>query len=157
MNEAKVKKLIEFAKKMAQEEEYKSEIFSAVMTAGLMSNIVPGTVPKGEVVPEAQDSTTVKKKLSIREFLISKGPKNDIEKTVAYAYYMENFEGKTSFKRKDLIAAFRASKEIVPKNPDDKIQQCIRKGWMTKAENKGEYALTNTGMQAVEKGFSRGE
>jgi len=97
------------------------------------------------------------KKISIKEFILQKKPKNDIQKTLAIGYYLENFENFCSFNVRDLEKGFRDSKEKVPQNVPDKIQKNIAKGHMMEAaEGKDElkaYVLTNSGEKFVENDF----
>jgi len=99
----------------------------------------------------------VKKKVSIKEFMISKKPNNDVQKTLGIGYYLERYENFSSFNTKDLERNFRAAKEKVPKNAADKVQVNMRKGHMMEAEEKKDnlkaWVLTNSGEEHVENGF----
>lgn len=94
------------------------------------------------------------KKLSIREFLLSKKPKNDVDITLVVGYYLENYQSYTSFNITDIEAGFRSSKETPPDNVNDKINKNIHKGFLMDAEEKkgGKQAwvLTNLGIQYIE-------
>lgn len=104
-----------------------------------------------------QDSNTNGKKLSIKEFVLEKKPKGDVQKTLVISHYLEKYENMTSVNVDDLAKYFRLSKEPVPGNLNDKINMNIRKGHMTEAEekkdNKKAWVVTNTGEQFVENGF----
>ncbi len=101
----------------------------------------------------------VKKKISIKEFMISKKPNNDVQKTLTVGYYLEKCENFSSFNTKDLKKNFRAAKEKVPKNTADKVQLNIKKGHMMEAEEKKDnpkaWVLTNSGEKYVENGFMK--
>mgnify|MGYP001603545790 CR=1 FL=1 len=60
---------------------------------------------------EGSDPLASIKKLSLREFLISKKPSDDVEKALAIGYYLEKFEGLTSFNAGDLESLFEKAKE----------------------------------------------
>lgn len=101
----------------------------------------------------------VKKKASIQEFILSKKPKNDVQKLLSISYYLEKYEGISSFNVRDLENNFRAAKEKVPKNVGDIVQKNIKKGYMMKAEEKKDdlkaWLLTNSGEKHVENEFKR--
>ena len=94
------------------------------------------------------------KKLSIKEFLLTKSPRSDVEKTLVIGAYLEKFERQESFNTKDIGAGFRRAKEKVPANIADMIQKNVAKGYMDLAEKTKDelkaYYLTNSGERAVE-------
>src|SRR3989344_5728458 len=96
----------------------------------------------------------VSKQMSIKEFLISKAPEGDVEKTLVLAYYLEKITGLMNFNTTDIETSFRNAKESVPGNVADKIQKNIARGFfMSFAEKKGShkaYTLTNSGEKFVE-------
>jgi len=98
------------------------------------------------------------KKESIKEFIISKKPSNDVQKTLAIAFYVEQYEGLQSFNVDDLGNGFRLAKEPVPQNLNDKVNMNIRKGHLMeskeKKDNKKAFTLTNSGEKYVENNFS---
>ncbi len=104
-----------------------------------------------------QDSNTNGKKLSIKEFVLEKKPKGDVQKTLVISHYLEKYENMTSINVDDLAKYFRLSKEPVPGNLNDKINMNVSKGHMTETEekkdNKKAWVVTNTGEQFVENGF----
>ena len=99
-----------------------------------------------------------KKKLSIREFMLSKNPKSEMERTMAISYYLEKYGNLASFNAKDLERGFRKAKEKIPGNINYEVIRCIQKGHMMETEEKKEnrkaWCLTNTGVDYVEKDFS---
>lgn len=101
----------------------------------------------------------IKKKLSISEFLLSKEPKSEMEKTLAIGYYLEKFEGFTSFNAKDLEVGFRKAKERPPKNVNYEVIRNVRKGYMMEAEdtkdNRKAWYLTNSGEKYVGSNFEQ--
>ncbi len=100
---------------------------------------------------------TEKKKVSIKEFILSKKTKNDVQKTLAIGYYFEKYEGMPYFNEKDLRGGFRSAKKTVPKNVGDKIQKNVGKGDLMEAEEKKDnrkaWTLTNFGEKKVENNF----
>lgn len=106
-----------------------------------------------ETKPSGKKGTSTKK-LSIREFFISKKPKNGVDKTLVVGYYLENYQDFPSFNISDIEAGFRSAKEPPPGNINDTINKNIRKGFIMdaveKKENKQAWVLTNLGLQYVE-------
>lgn len=102
-----------------------------------------------------------KKKISIKEFILQKQPKNDVQRALAIGYYLENYQGFSCFNFRDVRHGFRRARERVPTNVADKIQQNIAKGHMMEANEEKDglkaYVLTNNGARFVESGFTSEE
>jgi len=100
---------------------------------------------------------TAEKKLSIKEFILQKRPKNDVQKALAVGYFLEKHEEFASFNARDLEKGFRDAREKIPQNVADKIQKNIDKGYMMEMGEKKDdikaYVLTNSGEQFVEENF----
>ncbi len=102
-----------------------------------------------------QDSSfkPLKKKISIREFILQKKPKSDVEKALVVGYYLENFEGVECFNVRDIEDGLRRAKEKFRKNVNDLIYQNIKKGFMMECEEKKDglkaFTLTNSGEEFV--------
>lgn len=100
-----------------------------------------------------------KKKISIKEFILSNKPKDVIQKTLAIGYYLEKYEDFSIFNAKDLESGFRAAKEQVPENINYKVIKNIEKGYIMEAKNKKDklkaWNLTNSGDKFVENGFKK--
>jgi len=100
------------------------------------------------------DPKTGKKQISIKEFILSKKPKKDVQKTLVIGYYLEKFEGMSIFNLKDLEEGFRKAKEKVPENINDKVNKNIKKDRIADAkeqkDNKKAWYLTNKGEEFVE-------
>lgn len=107
-----------------------------------------------QAIPEA-----VKKRISIKEFILSKKPKNDVQRTLCIGYYLEKWEAISAFNIKDLEEGFRDAKEKVPNNMNLCVTANIRKGHMMEAkEKKGNlkaWVLTNSGDKHVEGDFQK--
>lgn len=101
----------------------------------------------------------IKKKLSIRDFISSKNPTSEMERTLVLAYYLEKYDDLTSFNVKDLEDAFRRAKARIPKNINYEVIRNIRKGYMEEAKKKKDdrkaWYLTNSGEEYVDSGFER--
>lgn len=97
------------------------------------------------------------KKTSIREFIKSKNPKNDVQKTLAMGYYLEKYELVESFNLADIKKCFKDAREKQPLNISDKIQLNIKKGHIMDYNDKKDdlkaYVLTNTGENYVDNDF----
>jgi len=103
--------------------------------------------------------STIEKKLSIKEFILSKNPKNDVEKTLAIGYYLEKYEGLSSFNVSDLEKGFHDAKESAPGNINLNVIRNIQKGYMMESKEKKDdlkaWNLTNTGEKCVESNFEK--
>lgn len=117
---------------------------------------------KSSAIPTIGSTATAAptmRKQSIKEFLLEKSPSGGVQMTLAIAYYLETVDGLISFNKDDLERGYRAAKESVPKNINDKVGMCIASGYMMEAEAKKDslkaWVITRTGEQAVEKGFSK--
>jgi len=102
---------------------------------------------------------TIEKKLSIKEFILSKNPGNGIQKTLTMAYYLEKYEGLSSFNVKDLEKGFHDAKESAPENINYKVIVSIQKGYMMESKEKKDnlkaWNLTNSGEKFVESDFEK--
>jgi hypothetical protein len=94
------------------------------------------------------------RKLSAKEFLLTKSPKSEVQKVLALAYFLEHQEGIESFNVSDLEATFRSAKEKLPKNLNDAVNKNIARGFMMEAKEKKDskkaWLLTSTGERFVE-------
>lgn len=99
----------------------------------------------------------VSKEMSVKEFILTKSPSNDVERTLAIAYFLERFCGMSSFNVEDLARQFQLAKEAVPANINDKVNMNVRKGHMAEAREKKDskkaWLVTNSGEKYVESGF----
>lgn len=113
--------------------------------------------PTSQATGAKQEVVEKQKKLSIKEFLLSKKPTSDVQKTLAIAYYLEKLEGIDSFNASDLLKAFERAREQKPTNINDKVNKNIQNGHMdiasTKKESKKAWHLTNSGEEFVESSF----
>ncbi len=94
------------------------------------------------------------KKISVKEFLMTKELKTDTQKTLALGYYLEHLESMLSFNIDDLVAGFQAAKEKRPQNMNDVVNKNIARGFLMdaaeKKDNKKAWVLTSTGEKYVE-------
>ncbi len=114
---------------------------------------------KLESIAQPTAQQTFQKKLSIKEFLLSKKPKTAKDKTLVIGYYLERHQGVSCFTAKDVEIGFRSAKEPVPKNINDNINSNVAEGNMMDAQQKKDsklaWVLTNLGEQRVEQGFEK--
>lgn len=114
--------------------------------------VLEGTIAN----PESEEllKPTSNKKMSIREFLISKKPVGDVQKTLVIGYYLEKYEKTSSFNVDDLKAAYERAREKKPSNMNDKVNLNIKKGHMaettTNKDSKKSWYVTNSGSEYVE-------
>ena len=111
-----------------------------------------------EGMPDRKLKTAIKA-LSIREFVLTKKPKDDVARTLVVGYYLEHLEGMDKFNAKDLAKGFRSAKEPLPANINDKVNSNIHKGHMMLSNEKKDkfkaWVLTNSGEKFVEDGMKR--
>jgi hypothetical protein len=94
---------------------------------------------------------------SVRQFIIDKGPVDDVQKSLVIAYHLEKHAEYKSFNVKDIEKGFVDAREKVPGNVADKILKNVWKGHIMQVPEEKDslkaYALTNTGTKFVESGF----
>lgn len=145
---------VDRAKKLAEQfPDYKSEIFTAILTKELLG--VQNPIPSSN----SGTASVSTKNLSVRELIKDKRPKNDVQTTLVLGYYLEVIKEKPGFTSQEISDCYGEAKEPTPKNVSDKIQMNIRNGWMMATNNKAGssvlYTLTNTGLSIMEKGFKK--
>ncbi|MFX0210116.1 MAG: hypothetical protein ACFFDT_29310 [Candidatus Hodarchaeota archaeon] len=103
----------------------------------------------------------IKKKTSIKEFILQKRPKGDVQKALVIGYYLEKYQDFSGFSAKDVEQGFRDAREKIPANVGDKIRKNIAKGPMMEAEEEKDemkaYFLTSSGERFVENDFRKEE
>ena len=101
----------------------------------------------------------VEKKMSIREFLLSKKPKDYVNKTLAIGRFLEKYKDLEFFNKNDLEEYFKKAKEKLPSNTNDKVNRNIKKGYMTEVDKKKDnlkcWCLTKSGIKFCENNFKR--
>ena len=149
IDDKKLQEAIEKAKTAASaNEEYKDQIFTAVLIKELLSD--------GAGRDSVAEQTVKQKGLSLQELLKEKKPTNEVQKTLLFGYYLETTMGRTEFAAKDIDECYRKAKEKLPPNLSDKIKMNVQNGFMMqigKTESAITYALTNTGLKIIDAGF----
>lgn len=111
-------------------------------------------IEKLEQLVTVSEVATKIKKMSVKEFLLTKDLKSEVQKVLAIGYFLEHMEGITSFNVMDLEATFRVAKEKLPKNMNDAVNKNIARGFLMEAEEKKEskkaWYLTSTGERQIE-------
>lgn len=100
---------------------------------------------------------TIRKKMSIKDFVLTKNAKDDLRRTLAIGYYLEKHGDSESFNIKDIEKGFRDAKINPPQNIHDKVNKnIVKKHMMEAAEEKGNkkaWVLTSIGENIVENNF----
>ena len=100
---------------------------------------------------------TQPKKQSIKEFLLEKKPKSDVERSLAIGYFLENNENHASFNVADLEKSYRNAKEKIPSNINESVNKNVKKGHIMLAKEKKDglkaWELTSTGEKYIENGL----
>jgi hypothetical protein len=99
----------------------------------------------------------VTSKPTIKDFIRTMNPKDDLQKTLAIGRYLEEYEGLSSFNVKDLEDGYRRAKQPLPTNTNDTVNKNMDKGYIMKAKEKKDgilaWYLTAEGEEYVESGF----
>ena len=94
------------------------------------------------------------KKVSAKEFLMTKDLKTETQKTLSLGYYLEYMEGIESFNVDDLVTAFQLAKEKRPKNMNDAVNKNIARGFLMesvgKKDAKKAWVVTSSGEKFIE-------
>ncbi len=94
------------------------------------------------------------KNISIREFLDQLKLKTQTDMVVCIGFYLEKYEGMSSFNMKDLLNGLQFAKEKSPANVNSLINSNISRSFMMESKDKDgklkRFELTNTGIKFVE-------
>lgn len=105
---------------------------------------------------DTRDSGTDGRKESLAEFYRRAEPRKIPEKLATIGAYFQKVIEKDSFTLDDLRGQFRAVNEPVPGNLPRDLKVAQGAGWIAEEhDQRGEYFVTRTGLDAVEAGFSR--
>jgi len=108
--------------------------------------------PSSVAIPE---QTEVRKKQSLAELFKVKNPKSHGDKMLLFGYYLEKFEGQSSFNLDDIEKCYFKIRTPKTKNFGPYLAQLIRESYLMDAEekkdNKKAWKLTQTGLDYVEK------
>jgi hypothetical protein len=101
-----------------------------------------------------------REKISVVEFLRSKKPKNNVQKILAVAYYLEYYKSFSSFNADDLRETLDAARQSAKKlNINAYINQNILNGHIEnvkeKKDSKKAYRVTDSGKEFVKNGFEK--
>jgi hypothetical protein len=134
------------------------EVLAAVKSLdGRLSKLESGAAPIANGA--ASGHISLEKKLSLKEFIISRAPSNGVQTTLTIAYYLETYDGVSPFNAADLERGFRAARETVPTNINDKANMCVKNGYFMeekgKKDNMKAWVVTRTGEEVVSKGFGK--
>lgn len=109
--------------------------------------------------PDAARRSAVPKKMSAKEFLLTKTFKSEVEKTLLLAYYLERVGDMPSFNINDVVSIFQAAKEKKPVNPSDAVAKNVARGFLMDAserkDGKKAWTLTSTGEKYVEEDLNK--
>ena len=92
------------------------------------------------------------KKMALAQFFRKLGLRTDVDRVLAAGYYLETSGGAESFTAAEVSHAIRKAKNPLPRNPNDSINQNIKKGLMMSAgdkEGKMAFVLTTDGEDRI--------
>jgi len=146
MNQQKLIDAIKRAKEISEsQKEFKNEIFTSILTVELLRD------------QETVKTLQVNKPISLQELMNEKKPKNDVETTLIFGYYIETILRKETFNTRDITECYKKAKEKIPPNVSDKIKMNVQNGWMMPVDKKGalfNYTLTRSGIKKIENGLN---
>ena len=94
------------------------------------------------------------KKIAPSEFMRKASPRNQTDRALGLAYYLENFQGVESFTTAELTEAGKVAKQRSFTNISDTVARAVSQGlFMSAGEKEGgrrAYALTTSGEEYVE-------
>jgi len=148
-NEIKLVKQID-AIVMELDPSIRTEAFKFLLAAALGQH--PNRPPESGVTPITQ-LTRTHRELAPQELLKRCGVSSLTDKTLAFAFWLEQYQGKQTFTSLDVKDAFNKGREPAPTNPSDVLGRLESAGKVMKAETAGKiqsYKLTGTGIAEVE-------
>jgi len=93
----------------------------------------------------------VGKNPTIDEFLLEREPRNDEEKTLFVAFYLDKFHSLRSFTASDLENGFKESEGGIPRDLQGKIKWNVKKGFLFQTDDSvPTYSITTLGRSQVE-------
>ncbi len=99
------------------------------------------------------------KKMSAKEFMLTKDLKTVVQEVLALCYFLEQNEGMESFNTNDIMSVFRLAKVKLPANINDTVNKNIAKGYIMEAADKKDtkkaWTLTASGETFVESELSK--
>lgn len=102
---------------------------------------------------------SLQKKVSAKEFLITKKFKSEAQRTLVLGYYLEHMEDMPSFNISDLAAIFQSAREKRPANMNDAVNRNVARGLLMEATGKKDskkvWILTSTGEKYVEEELNK--
>jgi len=89
---------------------------------------------------------------TIGELLLEREPRNDEEKTLLVAYYLDKFRSLRNFTVNDLENGFKESGGSIPRDLQGKIQWNLKKGFLFQTDDSApvSYFITTSGRSQVE-------
>ncbi|TPN62579.1 hypothetical protein FJ986_25410 [Mesorhizobium sp. B1-1-1] len=128
---------------------------SASKLALVMSIIMGNDPTEGVAVGVPNVSAPIAPaRVSLREFLDNAKATTKPDQIVAIGQYMAAQEGKDTFSRDDIKARFQSARERLPSNFPRDFSAAIGKGMIAEDHAKaGQYYVTKTGAQAIERRF----
>lgn len=103
---------------------------------------------------EVVKTSTGGKRMSAKEFLMTKKIETTTQKVLVLGYYLEKTEKMSSFNATDVETIFRLAKERLPSNINDLVNSNVKTAFMDEAKEKKDgkkaWYLTSTGENYVE-------
>lgn len=128
------------------------------LTAMRVMAVVMGGQPKGENpivsttgLPGLGASDPA---LSVGEFVDEASASTNPEKITAFAVYLKQYRGRSSFTRADIKPMFEEAGEPLPRNFGRDFRNAANSKWIASSDGGTNYFVTKTGHAAVQNRFS---
>ncbi len=96
-------------------------------------------------------------RVSVVEYMQRRNARSNFEKILSFAGYIKDIQERDVFYGNEIKSLFRDAREILPSNFTRDFNTVISNGWIHKdTENPDGYYITQTGLKALESGFSEG-
>lgn len=141
--------LSEFVKQL--DESIRVEAFKFL----LEREITPASKPGAHTPPaKASSRSSTDRPVAPQELIRKSGVSKFTDKAIVLAYWLEQYQQRTTFSSSDLKAAFEQAREPSPKNPSDLVANLEVTGRVMRAEKSGNiqhYRLTSSAISEVER------
>lgn len=88
--------------------------------------------------------------LSLKDFLLTKASKNNLQRTTLYVYYLDHFLNKKEITESQVFTCYRQMGDKIPKNLKQNLTDCCSSKYGYLMIENGNYSLTSIGLNKVE-------
>jgi hypothetical protein len=129
------------------------QILAAVMGGAALPRVSVGA-GAAPLIDTPRTTATAAGRLSLREHMDEHEPKRNPDKMLTIAAYLVDERGMVTFTPDEVKKEFRTAAEPVPANYPRDWNWAVSNGWLAKADEPGEFYITNRGREALAQKFS---